>query len=98
MLIEMQAMGRPVVTMDVGGAAETLRPGITGLALHEATPGLLAREITDLLADPCRMKKMGSAARQHVEASFGLSRMMSELDLLYGIAANTQPCTQGTAL
>ena len=83
-LIEAQAMGRPVVTMDVGGAAETIAPGKTGLALGEAPPQELGRKIAELLADRPRSAAMGCAARQHVEARFGLSRLIEDLGHFYG--------------
>lgn len=83
-LIEAQAMGRPVVTMDVGGAAETIAPGKTGLALGEAPPQELGRKIAELLADRPRSAAMGRAARQHVEARFGLSRLIENLGHFYG--------------
>jgi len=83
-LIEAQAMGCPVVTMDVGGAAETILPTITGIALQEAPPDALADDIITLLGDTARRSGMSEQAIAHVEAQFGLIGMIGALKDVYG--------------
>ena len=44
-LVEAQAMGRPVVAEDGGGAAETVRPGVTGWLAPAGDPAALAEAL-----------------------------------------------------
>lgn len=83
-LIEAQAMGRPVMTMDVGGAAETILPGVTGLALQEAAPDVLASQIREVLEDRARITRMSKDAVKHVNLKFGLETMIDTLKDSYG--------------
>src|SRR5206468_7674249 len=52
-IVEAQAMGRPVVATDHGGARETIQPGITGWLAPPSDPAALADAIGAALAlDP----------------------------------------------
>lgn len=88
-LIEAQAMERPVVTMDVGGAAETMVPNVTGLALQADPSEALAQQIVDLLEDRKRITKMSRDAAKHVTSKFGLATMITTLKDTYGSAPTT---------
>src|SRR6185369_3966945 len=48
-ITEAQAMGRPVVATDHGGARETVAPGVTGWLASPRDPGALADAITEAL-------------------------------------------------
>jgi glycosyltransferase involved in cell wall biosynthesis len=91
-LIEAQALGLPVATMDVGGAPETLDPGQTGLVLSEAAPGALAQKICALLHDTERLSRMGQNGRRFVEASFSLAVMRDALARCYATGAEDRGC------
>lgn len=68
-VIEGQAMGRPVVATDHGGAAETVIGGETGLLVPPGDPGALAGAIDDLLAlDGPTAAALSARARAHVLA------------------------------
>jgi glycosyltransferase involved in cell wall biosynthesis len=41
------ALGVPVITTDVGGLSETVRPGVTGLVAPPENPQALAEAIVD---------------------------------------------------
>jgi glycosyltransferase involved in cell wall biosynthesis len=45
------ALGVPVITTDVGGLAETVRPGVTGLVVPPENPPALADAIVSFFAD-----------------------------------------------
>src|SRR5712692_1142767 len=52
-IIEAQAMGRPVIATDHGGARETIEPGLTGWLAPPRNPAALAERIGEALAlDP----------------------------------------------
>jgi phosphatidylinositol alpha-1,6-mannosyltransferase len=65
--IEAAACGRPVVVGDSGGARESLVDGETGLLVDGGDVGSVAGALGDLLADPARARRMGSAGRARVE-------------------------------
>jgi glycosyltransferase involved in cell wall biosynthesis len=46
--VEAQACGRPVVALGRGGARETVRDGVTGVLVDEATPEAFAAAFTSL--------------------------------------------------
>jgi glycosyltransferase involved in cell wall biosynthesis len=49
-IVEAQAMGRPVVATDHGGARETILPGVTGWLVPPREPAALAAAIDDALS------------------------------------------------
>jgi glycosyltransferase involved in cell wall biosynthesis len=46
--VEAQAAGTPVVAVDAGGAADTVRDGRTGFLVAESTPEVLSERILDV--------------------------------------------------
>jgi glycosyltransferase involved in cell wall biosynthesis len=57
------ALGVPVITTDVGGLAETVTPGVTGLVVPPEDPAALAGAIVRFFAE-----RLGPALRAGVEA------------------------------
>jgi glycosyltransferase involved in cell wall biosynthesis len=49
-IIEAQAMGRPVVATDHGGARETIEPGLSGWLVPPRNPARLAAAISEALS------------------------------------------------
>jgi glycosyltransferase involved in cell wall biosynthesis len=82
-LLEAQACGVPVVTYSVGGAAETLIDGQTGIVVAEGDVGSLVDALADLASDHLRRNAMGAAARQHILDRFTLQRMVHEYEELF---------------
>ena len=81
--IEAQAMGRPVIATDHGGARETIRDGITGWLIPPGDPEALALRIMDLLSlDPDERYGFAVAARHQAE-TFSLERMTEATVSLY---------------
>ena len=80
-LAEAQAMGRPVVATDHGGALETVRPGETGWLVPPGKPEALAAAITEALElDSEKRETMAREARKHVCDNFTV-KMMSDRTL-----------------
>lgn len=64
-IIEAEACGAPVVTANVGGTADTLIDGMTGILVPRSAPQQMAEATVALLSDPVRRAQMGRAAAQH---------------------------------
>ncbi len=66
-VIEAQAMGRPVVASDLGGPVETVAHGVTGLRIRPNDPGTLAAAIEQVLAmDVLERRALSERARASV--------------------------------
>ena len=74
-LIEAMASGLPVVSTQVGGVAEVVADGETGLLAPSGDAAALAEHICCLADDPGRRDKMGRAGRQRAEERFSERRM-----------------------
>jgi glycosyltransferase involved in cell wall biosynthesis len=73
-LIEAQAMGRPVVAEQGGGAAEVVKPGITGWLSAPADPAALAAAIDQALTlSDGRRAEIARAAQEHVRQHYALA-------------------------
>ncbi|MFP5256359.1 MAG: glycosyltransferase [Acidimicrobiia bacterium] len=61
--IEALMAGCPVVTVPVGGVAQVVADGVTGVVLERHDPSEMAQAVAALLADPARLAAMGEEAR-----------------------------------
>jgi glycosyltransferase involved in cell wall biosynthesis len=69
-VVEAQAMGRPVVATDHGGARETIVPGATGWLAPPGDPVALAAAIDTALAlSPAEQAAFARRARAHIAAA-----------------------------
>jgi glycosyltransferase involved in cell wall biosynthesis len=82
-LLEAAASGIPVVGTHSGGIPEVVVDGETGLLVKEHDVTALARCLTDLLDSSIIRRRMGQAARRHVEANFDVVRQSAMLADLY---------------
>jgi glycosyltransferase involved in cell wall biosynthesis len=70
-ITEAQAMGRPVVATDHGGARETIVPRVTGWLAPPRDPVALADAITEALRlDAGEQAAFARRARAHVAANY----------------------------
>jgi len=75
-IVEAQAMGRPVIATDHGGARETVKPGDTGWLVPPGDPEALAAALVAALAlAPDDRFDLGRRAREHVRHSFDTALM-----------------------
>lgn len=87
-VVEAQAMGRPVIATDHGGARETVRHGETGWLYPPGNVVRLAQTLgTALDIDPSERAHMGLAARAHVHARYTVKAMQRETIAVYERAA-----------
>ena len=81
--LEAMQAGLPVVISDVGGAAEAIVNGESGVLVPPRDAAALAHAISGMLADPERVAAVGVAARERVQERFSLSRMIDGTAAVY---------------
>jgi glycosyltransferase involved in cell wall biosynthesis len=83
-LVEAQAMGRPVVAEDGGGAAETVVAGVTGWLAPAGDAAALAEALQSALSLTVeRRAELARAAQEQVRARYGLAEANRQLIQLY---------------
>ena len=83
-IVEAQAMGRPVIATDHGGARETVIPGSTGWLVPPGDPGSLAAAIEDALSlDLPSRRALAQRARAHIAAGFTREAMCARTIEIY---------------
>lgn len=81
--LEAMAMKVPVLGTSVGGVCEVVRDGRDGRILPPRRPELWAQAALELLADPGRRAKMGSAARRRALERFGVAAHARAIRAIY---------------
>jgi glycosyltransferase involved in cell wall biosynthesis len=69
-ILEAMALGRPVVTTDVGGAAEAVVDRETGIVVQTRDTAAAAVALATLAADPGRARRMGERGRRRQRERF----------------------------
>ncbi len=83
-IVEAQAMARPVVASDHGGAAETIQHGATGWRVPPGDPAALAATLDAVLAlTPIERAVFGARARAAVEQHFTVRAMQDATLAVY---------------
>lgn len=77
-IVEAMAAARPVVATDIGGNAETVADGETGLIVPPGDAGALAEAIERLLGDPVLHQRLSLAARRRAIERYSRERMIEE--------------------
>jgi glycosyltransferase involved in cell wall biosynthesis len=70
-ILEAMVLSKPVVASRVGGVAEAVVDGETGLLVPAEDPDALATALARCLTDVSLRERMGKAGRERVAASFG---------------------------
>ena len=87
---EAQAMGRPVIATDHGGARETVLPGQTGWLVPPADPAALAQALEQaLLLDTGTRMAVAEVARQHITERFTVLQMCERTLATYSALLET---------
>lgn len=82
-VLEAMAHGKPVVATPVGGTAEVVVHGETGLLVPPRDPERLAEAIGRILADPELGRRFGEAGRARVEQRFSADVMARRVLAIY---------------
>ena len=99
-IVEAQAMGRPVIGTNHGGARETIEAGVTGWLVPPRDPTALAGAIAEALAlDPEARAAFARRARAHVAAEYSRQLMCERTiavyeELLFPEAAASDPAAE----
>lgn len=82
-LLELMALGKPIVVSGGGGSAELVIEGKSGFLIPSKDSDLLAEKINLLLNDEETRIEMGINAKQIVKNKFDIDRMVEEFYLEY---------------
>jgi len=82
-LLEAMSSGLAVVASSVGGTAETVADGRTGLLFARDDEKGAAAAVKRVLDDPGAATRLGAAARSEVESRYALTRVAARLEELY---------------
>lgn len=82
-ILEAMATGLPVLATQVGGNAELVSPGRTGLLVPAGDTEAMAQALLKLARDPQGSRAMGQAGRLAVEQRFSLQAMVAAYQQLY---------------
>lgn len=82
-VLEAQIAGLPVVASDIGGTAETIQEGKTGLLAIPDNAKDLAKTLKKLVEDSEYRKQLAQAARPWIEVSFTREHMIQKITDTY---------------
>ena len=82
-LLEAAALRRPIVATSVGGVAEIVEHGHSGLLVEPGNPEALADAVASVLNDRAKAASLGAEARRKVERVFSLEKHAENMMSLY---------------
>jgi glycosyltransferase involved in cell wall biosynthesis len=82
-LLEALYLGVPVVARPVGGIAEVIQNGVSGVFVDSSDPRALAKECVNVLRDADGRKRMAEAGIRLVSAKFTAGNSAAEVARLY---------------
>lgn len=82
-ILEAMASGLPVLATDVGGNADLVRDGVTGVIVPAGDVAALARALVAVSSERETARTMGREGRKRVEQYFSLEAMVAAYDDLY---------------
>ena len=90
-LLEAQAMGKPVIAYDSGGMPEALLANKTGFLVQTGNHAALAERIKHLLDNPAERFAMGKNGREFVLEKFSVSSLIERHERFYSNALSGRP-------
>ncbi|HMK20854.1 MAG TPA: glycosyltransferase [Terriglobales bacterium] len=82
-VLEYMAAGLPTVASRVGGNAELVQDGRTGLLVPAEDSNAIAAALLRLMRDPELSRRMAANGRRMAEENYGFDRLVREVDELY---------------
>jgi glycosyltransferase involved in cell wall biosynthesis len=82
-LIEAQAANKPIVSTRVGGIADIVIEGETGLLADVKEPEIFSGHVLRLVEDDALRQRLGANSRQHVLQRFSYQRLVTDMSALY---------------
>ena len=82
-ILEMLAMGKPVVAADIGGTKEMIKDGITGCLVQRRDVDALTDKLTLLLRNDQLRKEYGIAARRTIKNNFTTDLMAEKTERVF---------------
>ena len=90
--LEAMACGVPVIAARVGGLADTVVDGVTGIHVPPRDPESIARAIEDIIDNPDWAAELGRAGRRRVCALYSWDRVARETERVYAaVLAGSAP-------
>jgi L-malate glycosyltransferase len=89
--LEAMACGTPVLATRVGGVAEVVEDGVTGMLVASDDLEGFAASLKMLMVDPVRTQHMGHAARRSAEERFSRESVVAQYEELYRELLATRP-------
>lgn len=87
-IVEAMAASLPVVATDVGGNAEAVQDGVSGIIVPSEDVAALSAAIVSLLSDPSQAKQMGAEGKRLAAEIFTTDAMMSQITSVYASLLN----------
>lgn len=84
-IMEAMASGLPVVSTDVGGIAEMVRNGETGLLVAQNNSTATAQALSDLISDRGRASSFGQKGRRRAEELFSIEKNVRALREIFRV-------------
>jgi glycosyltransferase involved in cell wall biosynthesis len=82
-IIEAMAAGKAVVATAVGGVADVVEDGITGILVPSHNVEALAAALVRLAHDPEKRQQMGATARRRAAEAYSSNRLVNDVERLY---------------
>lgn len=82
-VLEYMAAGLPTIASRVGGNAELVQDGVTGLLVPGENADALAEALLRLLRNPRQAQQIGSEGQRFAVENFSFERLIREVDELY---------------
>jgi len=80
---EVMASGLALCTTGVGGAAELIEPGVSGVTFAPGDPASLVDGLRPLLKDPDHLQQLARTGQQRVRAHFSVKAAAEQLERLF---------------
>ncbi|HST11278.1 MAG TPA: glycosyltransferase [Terriglobales bacterium] len=82
-VLEYMASGLPTIASDVGGNAELVQDGVTGLLVPAENSEVLGEALLRLLRDPELSRRMAASGQKMAVENYSFERLIREVDALY---------------